>query len=75
MAVLKLTSVGDSTGIVLPKEMLERLHVDSGDTIFALETPNGYLITTSDPEEVERQLEVAREAMTEYRETLRILAK
>jgi putative addiction module antidote len=74
MAVLKLTSVGDSTGIVLPKEMLERLHVDSGDTIFALETPNGYLITTSDPEE-ERQLEVAREAMTEYRETLRILAK
>jgi putative addiction module antidote len=75
MAVLKLTSVGDSTGIVLPKEMLERLHVDNGDTIFALETPNGYLITNSDPEEVERQLEVAREAMTEYRETLRILAK
>jgi putative addiction module antidote len=75
MAVLKLTSVGDSTGIVLPKEMLERLRVDSGDTIFALETPNGYLITNNDPEEVERQLEVAREAMTEYRETLRILAK
>ena len=74
MAVLKLTSVEGSVGIALPKEMLERLHVNEGDTVFALETPDGYLITASDLE-VERQLAIAREVMAEYRETLRVLAK
>jgi len=74
MAVLKLTSVEGSVGIALPKEMLERLHVNEGDTVFALETPDGYLLTASDLE-VERQLAIAREVMAEYRETLRVLAK
>jgi putative addiction module antidote len=73
MAVLKLTVEG-SVGIALPKEMLERLHVNEGDTVFALETPDGYLLTASDSE-VERQLAIAREVMAEYRETLRVLAK
>ncbi len=74
MAVLKLTSIEGSVGIALPKEMLERLHVNEGDTVFALETPDGYLLTASDLE-VERQLAIAREVMAEYRETLRVLAK
>jgi putative addiction module antidote len=74
MAVLKLTSVQGSVGIALPKEMLERLHVNEGDTVFALETPDGYLLTASDSE-VERQLAIARNVMAEYRETLRVLAK
>jgi len=74
MAVLKLTSVEGSVGIALPKEMLERLHVNEGDIVFALETPDGYLLTASDLE-VERQLAIAREVMAEYRETLRVLAK
>lgn len=74
MAVLKLTSVEGSVGIALPKEMLERLHVNEGDTVFALETPDGYPLTASDLE-VERQLAIAREVMAEYRETLRVLAK
>lgn len=74
MAVLKLTSVEGSVGIALPKEMLERLHVNEGDTVFALETPDGYLLTASDSE-VERQLAIARKVMAEYRETLRVLAK
>ena len=74
MAVLKLTSVEGSVGIALPKEMLERLHVNEGDTVFALETPDGYLLTASDSE-VERQLAIARDVMAEYRETLRVLAK
>jgi antitoxin component of MazEF toxin-antitoxin module len=59
MAVLKLTSVEGSVGIALPKEMLERLHVNEGDTVFALETPDGDLLTASDSE-VERQLAIAR---------------
>jgi putative addiction module antidote len=74
MAVLKLTWVEGSVGIALPKEMLERLHVNEGDTVFALETPDGYLLTASDLE-VERQLAIARGVMAEYRETLRVLAK
>ena len=74
MAVLKLTSVEGSIGIALPKEMLERLHVNEGDTIFALETPDGYLLTASDSE-VECQIAIARDVMAEYRETLHALAK
>jgi putative addiction module antidote len=74
MAVLKLTSLGASTGVVIPKEMLERLNVGNGDELFAMETPGGYLITAHDPE-VERQLKIAQKIMDEYEETLRLLAK
>ncbi len=74
MAVLKLTAVGTSTGVVIPKEMLRRLKVGRGDTLFAVETPSGYLITPYDPA-VEEQIKLSREIMREYRETLRALAK
>lgn len=74
MTVLKLTTVGTSTGVVIPKEMLSRLKVRKGDTLFAIETPSGYLITPYDPE-VERQLRLGQEIMSEYRDTLRALAK
>ena len=73
MAIHKLIPA-KGTGITLPKEMLDRLHVNEGDAIFVLETPDGYLLTGSDPE-VEHQLEIARQVMDEYRETLRVLAK
>ena len=71
---LKLTGVGTSTGAVIPKEMLARLKIGKGDTLFAVETPSGYLLTPYDPE-IEEQLEVGREIMKQYRETLRALAK
>jgi putative addiction module antidote len=74
MAVLKLTTVGSSTGVVIPKEMLERLNVSSGDTLFAVETPSGYLITPYDPD-VEEELRLGREFMRKYRETFKALAK
>jgi putative addiction module antidote len=74
MAVLKLTAVGTSTGVVIPKEMLTRLKVGRGDALFVVETPSGYLITPYDPA-VEEQLKLSREIMKEYRETLRALAK
>lgn len=74
MAVLKLTSIGDSTGVVIPREMLDRLKVEEGDTLLAVETKGGYLIVHNDPE-VERQLRLGQEIMAEYRETLRELAK
>lgn len=74
MTVLKLTTVGTSTGVVIPKEMLSRLKVGKGDTLFAIETPSGYLLTPYDPE-IERQLRLGQEVMNEYRDTLRALAK
>lgn len=74
MAVLKLTSVGNSTGVVIPKEMLERLKVGEGDELVAIETPVGYLLTTYDPD-VEEELNLGREFMSKYRETFQALAK
>ena len=74
MAVLKLTQVGTSTGVVIPKEMLNRLKVGRGDTLFAIETPSGYLLTPYDPD-VEEELRLGREFMRKYRETFKALAK
>ena len=74
MAVLKLTSVGTSTGAVIPKEMLARLKVEKGDMLFATETQDGYLLTPYDPE-LQEQLEAGRRFMKQYRETFKALAK
>ncbi len=74
MHTLKLTTIGTSTGAVIPKEMLDRLKVKKGDRLFVVETPSGYLLTPYDPE-IEKQLELGREFMTDYRETFRALAK
>ena len=74
MVALKLTAMGTSTGAVIPKEMLTRLKVGKGDTLFAVETPSGYLLTPYDPA-VEEQLAAGREFMEDYRETFRALAK
>ena len=71
---LKLRSVGTSTGLLLPKEMLLRLKVKKDDSLFAVETPEGYLLTPYDPE-IERQLTKGREFMTRYRDTFKALAK
>jgi putative addiction module antidote len=71
---LKLRAVGTSTGIVLPKETLQRMNVKQGDTLFAVETPDGYLLTPYDPE-VEEQVRVGREFMAKYRDAFRALAK
>lgn len=74
MPTLKLTKIGTSTGAVIPKEMLHRMKVERGDSLFAVETPEGYLLTPYDPE-VEEQLKAGREFMKQYRETFKELAK
>ncbi len=74
MATLKLTAVGTSTGVVIPKEMLARLKVARGDILFVIETPSGYLLTPYDPA-VEEELKLGRKFMREYRETFKALAK
>ncbi|MGK7896693.1 MAG: AbrB/MazE/SpoVT family DNA-binding domain-containing protein [Xenococcus sp. (in: cyanobacteria)] len=74
MYKLKLTTVGSSTGVVIPKEMLKNLKLDKGDSLYAVETPNGYVLTPYDPE-VEEQIQKGRQFMKQYRETFKALAE
>jgi putative addiction module antidote len=74
MVKLKLTTVGSSTGVVLPDEVLARLKVEKGDTVFLTDAPDGYRITPYDPE-FEQQMELARRVMRERRTVLKELAK
>lgn len=74
MATLKLTAVGTSTGVVIPKEMLSRMKVARGDRMHVVETPEGYLLTPFDPA-VAAQVEIGRSFMKQYRDAFKILAK
>lgn len=74
MATLKLRSIGNSVGVVLPKEILAKLDLQEGDTVEVINTPEGLLLTAMTPQESE-QLRVARQVMRKYRNVLRELAK
>ena len=74
MYKLKLTTVGSSTGIVIPKGMLKSMKLEKGDSLYAVETPEGYIITPYNPE-VEAQIEKGRAFMKQYRETFKALAE
>jgi putative addiction module antidote len=74
MLKLKLTAVGTSTGVVIPKEMLQRMKVARGDFLHVSETAEGYLVTPYDPA-VAEQVEAGREFMREFRDTFKALAK
>jgi antitoxin MazE len=71
---LKLRQAGGSVSATLPKDMADRLHLEAGDRVFAVETPDGILITPYDPE-TERALKIAAKAAKKYRNVLRQLAK
>jgi putative addiction module antidote len=70
---LKITTVGNSAGVVLPKEVLERLRVAKGDLLYVVETPRGIELTPYDPEFAD-QMELAEQVMREDRDALRKLA-
>ena len=70
----KLIAIGNSTGVVLPRELLERLRLGRGDRLTITETPEGLALRVYDPE-FERQMEAAEAIMREDREILRELAK
>jgi putative addiction module antidote len=74
MHALKLTQIGNSVGVILPKEVLAKLKVEKGDTVYVTESPDGLRITPNDPA-FEEQMTMARELMKEYRDVLRELAK
>jgi putative addiction module antidote len=74
MSTLKLTSIGNSVGVILPKELLARLGVGKGDSLHAIDTVDGVRLTTIDPE-FEAQMGVARTQTKRWGNVLRELAK
>ncbi len=71
---LKITAIGNSAGVILPKELLARLRLDKGDELYALETPDGIRLTAFDPE-LAAQMEIAEQVMREDRLVLHKLAQ
>jgi len=75
MVELKVRKFGNSLGVVLPKDVISRLHTGDGEKLFLIEAAEGdYRLTTYDPE-FEKTMEKAEEVMSRYRNALRALAK
>ncbi|WP_140626839.1 AbrB/MazE/SpoVT family DNA-binding domain-containing protein [Methylibium rhizosphaerae] len=74
MHALKLTQIGNSVGVILPKELLAKLKLEKGDTLYVTDSPDGVRLTPHDPA-FESQMEAAREIMKRRRAVLRELAK
>lgn len=74
MTTIKIRDVGNSLGVVLPKELIARLRVSKGDTLFVQETVDGLRLTAYDPE-FQKQMEIAKMVMQEDRDALRALSK
>lgn len=75
MSSLKVRKIGNSLGVVLPKELAARLKVDDGDQLFVTEAPDGSMRISSYDPAFSEQMDAAKEAMAQYRNTLRELAK
>lgn len=74
MTALKLTQIGNSVGLILPKDVLARLKLQKGDTVFVTDLPDGIQLTPYSPE-FEAQMAEARDVMKKRRQVLRELAK
>jgi putative addiction module antidote len=70
----KIVKVGNSLGVILPKDVLARMNVSVGDSLFLIEEPGGYRVTPYDSE-FEEQMAVARSVMKSDRDILRELSK
>ena len=71
---LRITGIGNSAGVILPKELLARLRVDKGDELYVVETPDGLRLTRYDPV-FAAQMEVAEQVMRDRRALLQKLAE
>jgi putative addiction module antidote len=74
MTTLKLTQIGNSVGVILPKEMLARLKVGKGDILHVIDSADGVRLTPHDPN-FEVQMTAARSVMRKRRDVLHELAK
>ena len=73
MTRLKVTTVGNSVGVVLPKEVLARLRVEKGDLLYTTETPNGIELSAYNPTFAE-QMDTAETILRDTRDVLKKLA-
>lgn len=73
-ATLKITKIGNSAGVVLPKELLAHLGAQVGETLSVVATPRGIELSPAEPD-FEAQMAVAREVMARRRRALKELAK
>ena len=72
---LEIKRIGNSTGLILPKELLAQLNLEKGDWLYVSRTPDGGIrLTPSDPT-FEKGMEAAEKAMKAYRNALTELAK
>jgi putative addiction module antidote len=74
MITLKLSQVGNSTGLVLPKELLSKMGLSRGDSVYVSESAEGLVISPYDPK-MAKLLEIAERGEKKYRNALRELAK
>ena len=74
MTALKLTQIGNSVGVILPKEILARMKLEKGDTVFVTDSADGIKLTPYDAD-FELQMTTARDVMKKRRHVLRELAK
>ena len=72
---IEIKRIGNSTGVILPKELLARLRLKQGDVLFVTELADGGLKLVPHDPTFERGMEIARKAMHTYRNALRELAK
>ncbi len=74
MLKVKVTSIGNSMGILLPKEALNKMKVSKGDSLYLVESPEGFTLTPYQ-DDFESQIQAAESIMKRYRNTLHELAK
>ena len=74
MAEMRVIQVGNSVGVILPRELVAKLGVQKGDTLFASDVPDGVNLSVRNPD-VEQQMVVARQLMKKWRNVLHELAK
>ena len=75
MTALKVIQIGNSDGVVLPKEAMAELNAKRGDLLYLTKAPDGSMRISAYSEDVARQVRAAQEAMRRYRHTLRALAQ
>ena len=75
MTALKLTQIGNSVGVILPKELLARLKLEKGDSVYLTEAANGAVMLTPYDADFESQMDAARKIMKSRRQVLLELAK
>jgi putative addiction module antidote len=71
---VKITAIGNSLGIVLPKDVMAKLHVEKGDSLYLVDTPGGIQLTPYD-QDFAQEMEAARRVMRKHRDVLRRLAE